>query len=420
MLDLVPPGGRVVVPRHSYQGTLAQLRHAEERGRVVAVPVDIADTEAVLAALDGAALVWIENPTNPALEVADVDRIAAAARARGVLVVADNTFATPILRRPLEQGADIVLHSATKAISGHSDVVMGAVITRDDALHADLLTRRSLHGAIPSPLDAYLALRGLRTLALRLERSQSNAQALLARLRAHAAVEDLRYPGFGTILSIVLADAASADAFVAAVRLCRHATSLGGVETTLERRRRWAGRRRRSPRVSCASPSASSTSTTSSETWSRRSTLRRSRPRAGARSAAPAVDLPVAELRRRRRRGQVPDVREQREDVRPAAHHVSVGQRPVQVGMQQEAQRSPVPRRGGVPGGGSGVPALGAAGRGGHSGQWMRVGTGWMPRSMRCRSMGLPHIGHTLSAWGCSGASTLPRPTPTWAAPENW
>ena len=241
VLDLVPQGGRVVVPRHSYQGTLAQLRHAEQQGRVTADTVDVADTAAVVAALDGAALVWIENPTNPALELAEVEVIAQAAHDRGVLVVADNTFATPMLRQPLDEGADIVVHSATKGISGHSDVLMGAVITRDDALLTDLTTRRTLHGAIPSPFDAYLALRGLRTLPLRLERAQQNAQDLVRRLGARPEVDEVRYPGFGTILSIVLPDAAAADAFVAAVRLCRHATSLGGVETTLERRRRWAG-----------------------------------------------------------------------------------------------------------------------------------------------------------------------------------
>ncbi|MCU1570807.1 MAG: cystathionine gamma-synthase [Naasia sp.] len=241
VLDLVPQGGRVVVPRHSYQGTLAQLRHAEEQGRVVVARVDVADTAAVIDALDGAALVWIENPTNPALELAEVTAIASAAHGRGVLVAADNTFATPILRQPLDEGADIVVHSATKGISGHSDVLMGAVLTRDESLFGRLLKHRSLYGAIPSPLDAYLALRGLRTLPLRLERAQENAQELVRRLGDHAAVRDLRYPGFGTILSIVLQDAAVADVFVASVRLCRHATSLGGVETTLERRRRWAG-----------------------------------------------------------------------------------------------------------------------------------------------------------------------------------
>jgi cystathionine gamma-synthase len=241
VLDLVPVGGRVVVPRHSYLGTLGQLAQGEERGRLTVDRVDITDTDAVMAALEGAALLWIENPTNPALELAEVGTLATAARAAGVLVVADNTFATPILQRPLELGADIVLHSATKAISGHSDVIMGAIVTRDEKLLADLHSRRSLHGAIPSPLDAYLALRGLRTLPIRLERAQSNAQELVRRFEGNAALTDIRYPGFGTILSVVLADAARADAFVAATRLARHATSLGGVETTLERRRRWSG-----------------------------------------------------------------------------------------------------------------------------------------------------------------------------------
>ncbi|MCU1438739.1 MAG: cystathionine gamma-synthase [Naasia sp.] len=240
VLDLVPQGGRVVAPRHSYQGTLAQLRAAEQQGRLVAETVDIADTAAVIAALDGAALVWIESPTNPALEVADVAAIAAAAHRVGVRVLADNTFATPLLRRPLDDGADIVLHSATKAISGHSDVIMGAVITRDDALHADLLGRRSMQGAIPSAFEAFLALRGLRTLPLRLERAQQNAQDLVGRLTGHPALNEVRYPGFGTIVSVVLADGDTADTFVRAVRLCRFATSLGGVETTLERRRRWS------------------------------------------------------------------------------------------------------------------------------------------------------------------------------------
>ncbi|WP_307859087.1 trans-sulfuration enzyme family protein [Herbiconiux sp. SYSU D00978] len=241
VLDLVPIGGRIVVPRHSYQGTLGQLTLGEGRGRFAVTKVDIADTGAVVAALDGAALLWIESPTNPALEVADIARLADAARSAGVLVVADNTFATPMLQKPLELGADIVLHSATKLISGHSDVIMGAVVTRDDALLAELTTRRSLHGAIPSPLEAYLALRGLRTLPLRLERAQQNAQELVRRFEGHGALTDIRYPGFGTILSVVLPDAATADAFVAATSLARHATSLGGVETTLERRRRWAG-----------------------------------------------------------------------------------------------------------------------------------------------------------------------------------
>jgi len=241
VLDLVEPGGVVVVPKHSYLGTLSQLDHLEKRGAVRTVQVDIADTDAVLAATRDAAMLWIESPTNPALEVADVEALATAARADGVVVVVDNTFATPVLQRPLELGADIVLHSATKYISGHSDVIMGAVVAQNERLLAELLSRRSLHGAIPDPLEAFLALRGLRTLHLRVERAQQNAVEIVRALESHAAVQRVRYPGFGAIVSLELADGDAADRFVAGVRLCRHATSLGGVETTLERRRRWSG-----------------------------------------------------------------------------------------------------------------------------------------------------------------------------------
>jgi cystathionine gamma-synthase len=239
VLDLLPAGGRVVAPRHSYTGTIGQLRDSAERGRLTVDLVDITDTAAVSAAADGAACVWIESPTNPALEVADLPAIAAAGRAAGALVVVDNTFATPLVQRPLELGADVVVHAATKAIAGHSDVLMGATVVADDARHDALLGIRSLRGAIPAPLEAFLALRGLRTLPVRFERAQASAQVLVERLEAHPAVEDVRYPGFGGIVSIVLADAEAADRFIGAVALWRHATSLGGVESTLERRRRW-------------------------------------------------------------------------------------------------------------------------------------------------------------------------------------
>jgi cystathionine gamma-synthase len=151
----------------------------------------------------------------------------------------DNTFATPVLQRPLESGADLVVHSATKYISGHSDVLMGAVIAASDAHFDALAAIRSLHGAIPSPLEAFLALRGLRTLPLRLERAQATAAELGRRLQDHPALDEVRYPGFGAIVSIVLPPAAAADDLAGAVQLWRHATSLGGVESTLERRRRW-------------------------------------------------------------------------------------------------------------------------------------------------------------------------------------
>jgi cystathionine gamma-synthase len=151
----------------------------------------------------------------------------------------DNTFATPLLQRPLEHGADFVVHAATKYIAGHSDVLMGAVVTAS-AEHASAITAtRSMRGAIPSAFEAFLALRGLRTLPVRLERAQATAGDLVARLRGQDGITEVRYPGFGAIVSIVLPSAEAADAFIGAVRLWRHATSLGGVESTLERRRRW-------------------------------------------------------------------------------------------------------------------------------------------------------------------------------------
>jgi cystathionine gamma-synthase len=240
VLDLVAHGELVVAPHHAYNGSTMALADLEARGRLRTQLVDISDTEATIRACDGAALVWLESPTNPALEVADLEPIIEAAHAAEAYVVVDNTFATPLLQRPLELGADIVLHSATKYLAGHSDVQMGAIVTRQDELYAVLKGRRDLVGAVPGPFEAWLALRGLRTLHLRVERAQANATELARRLAAHAAVSEVRYPGFGGIVSIVLAEGAlAADLFTHKTKLWVHATSLGGVESTLERRRRW-------------------------------------------------------------------------------------------------------------------------------------------------------------------------------------
>ncbi|MFB9314112.1 trans-sulfuration enzyme family protein [Nocardioides plantarum] len=240
VLDLVGLGAKVVLPRHSYQGSLMAVADLESRGRITSELVDIEDTAAVVAACQDAALVWIESPTNPALEVADIPAIVAAAHEAGAVVVVDNTFATPLLQQPLTLGADIVVHSATKYIAGHSDALLGALVTADDELHAVLLGRRSLTGNTPGTLEAWLALRGLRTLHLRVERAQANAQALLPRLEAHPAIAEVRYPGFGGIVAIVLAEGElAADLLVRKTKLWVHATSLGGVESTFERRRRW-------------------------------------------------------------------------------------------------------------------------------------------------------------------------------------
>jgi cystathionine gamma-synthase len=230
----------VVAPRHAYNGSVMQLGDLEHRELITTQLVDITDTEAVAAACDDASLVWLESPTNPAMEVADVPAITMAAHEAGAHVVFDNTFATPILQQPLEWGVDLVVHSATKYISGHADVVMGAIVTRDEQLYGVLKGRRDLIGAIPGPFEAWLALRGLRTLPLRVERAQANAQELVRRLGERDDLVEVRYPGFGAMISIVLASGDEADLVQHATELWAYATSLGGVESSLERRRRWS------------------------------------------------------------------------------------------------------------------------------------------------------------------------------------
>ncbi len=242
-LSLVPHGSVVVAPAGAYNGVVATLAEAEEAGRFSVRRVDIADTAAVIEALDGADLLWIESPTNPLLHVADIPALAEAARVRGVLTACDNTFATPLVQRPLELGVDVVVHSVTKYLSGHSDLILGATVTADTdagaALHERLSQHRLLGGAIAGPMEAWLALRGLRTLHLRHERATENAAALAERLRSHPGVERVRYPGFGAIVSIEMrGGAAGAERVAAATTLWSHSTSLGGVESQLERRRR--------------------------------------------------------------------------------------------------------------------------------------------------------------------------------------
>jgi cystathionine gamma-synthase len=254
-VSLVPDGGAVVLPRHVYSGTLGLLSILSERGRIVPRLVDIDDTDAVLAALPGAAMLWVETPTNPMLEVADLPALVIAGHAAGAVVAVDNTFATPLLQRPLEHGADVVVHSVTKYLAGHSDVVLGATVTAQPTLQAALHTQRTLNGAIPGPMEAFLALRGLRTLHLRVARAGENAAELARRLSAHPKVHRVRHPslpddpgharaaaqmsGFGAIVAIEVAGGADgAEQVAAAVRLWVHATSLGGVESSLERRRR--------------------------------------------------------------------------------------------------------------------------------------------------------------------------------------
>jgi cystathionine gamma-synthase len=232
-LSLLPHGGTVLAPEAAYNGVVSTLAAREAEGSAVVRRVDV---------LEGADLLWLESPTNPLLEVADLPALLGAARERGVLSVVDNTFATPLLQRPLEHGADLVVHSVTKYLAGHSDVLLGAVVTaRTDAgraLHERLTTHRTLHGGIAGPMEVWLALRGLRTLHLRVERSQENARELASRLAAHPAVERVRHPGWGGIVSIEVAGGPeAAERVCAATRVWVHSTSLGGVESQLERRR---------------------------------------------------------------------------------------------------------------------------------------------------------------------------------------
>lgn len=256
--ETLPVGAVVVAPGDAYLGTRGLLSDLASRDRLSVRLVDIADTAGTLAACEDADLLWCETPTNPMMEIADLHALCSGARDLGLPVVVDNTFATPLLQRPLELGADVVVHSVTKLLAGHSDVVMGAIVTGDADWWEALRRRRSLHGAIPGPLEAFLALRGVRTLAVRLDRAQANAAELARRLAVHPGVSVVRYPGladhpghelasrqmdgFGAMLSFeVHGGAPAADAFCGAVQLCVHATSLGGVETLLERRQRWEG-----------------------------------------------------------------------------------------------------------------------------------------------------------------------------------
>ncbi|MDR1790238.1 MAG: PLP-dependent transferase [Propionibacteriaceae bacterium] len=241
-MSLTAPVGKIVLPNHAYNGTLTLADELDQLGRITAQRVQIDDTDAVIAALAGASLLWIETPTNPLLELADGPALVAAAHAAGALVVVDNTVATPLRQQPLQWGADVVVHSASKHLGGHSDLVLGAAVAVDPAVDEHLRAYRRTHGATPSAFDAYLLLRGLRTLALRVEKAFASAVILAERLAQHPAVARVRYPGLGAIISIeVEGGAAAADAVAERTRLWVPCTSLGGVESMLERRRRWPG-----------------------------------------------------------------------------------------------------------------------------------------------------------------------------------
>jgi cystathionine gamma-synthase len=264
ILDWLPLGSAVVIPSSFYNLQRSYLDALVALGRIELRPVDVTDDRAVVQALaspggaaGSAAVLWLELPSNPLLQVPDLPVLAAAAKSVGALTVVDSTVATPLGIRPLKHGADVVMHSASKAISGHSDLIMGLLSTADPALDAQFKQRRTLTGSLPGGLDCYLSLRGLRTLSVRLERACANTAVLAGRLAEHPAVRTVHYLGdpahpnakqvaallgnHGALLSFTTDSVQRADNLCARVRLITHATSLGGVESLMERRGAYPG-----------------------------------------------------------------------------------------------------------------------------------------------------------------------------------
>ncbi|MFI7285365.1 cystathionine gamma-lyase [Streptomyces anulatus] len=255
LLSQVRSGDAVVLPDDGYQA----LPLVREQLEAYGVEVRTAPTggDAQLALLTGAKLLWIESPSNPGLDVCDIRRLVEAAHAAGALVAVDNTLATPIGQRPLELGADFSVASDTKGMTGHGDILLGHVTCRDSRLAADVRRWRKVVGAIPGPMEAWLAHRSLATLQLRIDRQCTTALALAEALTRRAEVTGLRYPGlptdpshvvagrqmrrFGSVVSFELADRETAERFLSALRLVDDATSFGGVRSTAERRGRWGG-----------------------------------------------------------------------------------------------------------------------------------------------------------------------------------
>jgi len=253
VFDQLSAGAVVVLPDDCYKGvvSLAEEGVAKRQWKLQRLAVE--DTDGWIRACSYADLIWLESPSNPLLTVADLGAICAAPRKPGAIVAVDNTFATPLNQQPLDLGATVSIQSATKYIGGHSDLLAGVVTTRDEGMWHALMHVRKLTGATPGALEAFLAVRGVRTLALRLRRAQETAMILAERLERHPLVTKVRYPGlpshpthevakrvlkgFGTVISFDLrGDAAQADTVCRTTRLIHHATSLGAVESTMERR----------------------------------------------------------------------------------------------------------------------------------------------------------------------------------------
>ncbi len=266
VLEDLPNGCHVVAPATPYHGITELLVERRGTGRLGVTTLDLSDvvaTDDVLTKASAAGrptALWAESPTNPMLDVVDLAALGRIARDHDAVFIVDNTFASPLLQQPLRLGADVVVHSATKLIGGHSDLLLGLAVTTDPERVERLRRHRHRNGSVPGSLEAYLALRGIRTLPIRLERAQANATELAIRLASHPAVTRVRYPGLpghpradivaaqmsgpGSVLAIeTVGDAAFADQVCAVVRLVVPATSLGGVETLIERRAKYPGDR---------------------------------------------------------------------------------------------------------------------------------------------------------------------------------
>ena len=257
VFSLLPEGSVVVAANNGYQGTTTLLKKLHESEKLKVRFVNLANTDETVAAIPGAQMLYLESPLNPLLEIIDLPKLIAAGKAAGCGVAVDNTLATPLLQNPLALGADIVIHSVTKYLSGHSDLILGSLSTNDSALYNRLEQSRRYGGAIAGPFEAWIALRGVRTFALRMQRSQENALELATRLSKDGRVAKVRYPGlptdayhqmaksfmkgFGAMISFdVNGTADQVDLMCNSSRLITNATSLGGVESIWERRRRWA------------------------------------------------------------------------------------------------------------------------------------------------------------------------------------
>jgi cystathionine gamma-synthase len=251
LLLSLAPGDHVLLADDVYGGTHRLLSKVLAAWGLAHDTCDLTDTAAIAAALrPDTRFVWIETPSNPLLKIVEIAAAAEVAHAGGAQVVVDNTFASPALQRPLALGADVVVHSVTKYISGHSDLIGGAIVTSDDALADRLRFLVNAVGAVPGPMDAYLALRGLKTLALRMRRHCENAQAIAEFLVGHPAVTRVYYPGlpdhpghdiaarqmdgFGGIVSFTVGDSDRAARVATGTRLFFLAESLGGVESLIE------------------------------------------------------------------------------------------------------------------------------------------------------------------------------------------